>query len=200
MSGIRRGIPASQLARDYGVSLNEFSDSIIGLITHELADQDDDRRAFRRREICAAVSAAMVAAFDASTLAPEEREKLQPLVQEVLLSYWNRHCANDDPDLAAYISSRAAHYLEGRVENSRVKSAIALVSALLEAIDAPEHLRPALKERLVPAFAHRMVGDVYRINEVRRKHGIELSVLVTVCALLQMSVPYDSILRVLRLS
>jgi hypothetical protein len=44
-----------------------------------------------------------------------------------------------------------------------------------------------------------MVGDVYRINEVRRKHGIELSVLATVCALLQMSMSYDPILRALRI-
>jgi hypothetical protein len=199
MPGIRRGIPASQLARDYGVSLNEFSDSVIGLVTKEWAEQDDGKRAFRRREICAAVSAAMLAAFDASMLAPEEREKLQPLVNEVLLPFWNKHCAQDDPGLAEYINSRTAHYLEGRVDDSRVKSAIAIVSALLEAIDAPEHLRPALKERLVPAFAHRMVGDVYRINDVRRKYGIELSMLATVCALLQLSMSYDPVLRALRI-
>lgn len=198
MSGIRRGIPASQLARDYGVSLNEFSDSIIGLIGQEWAEQDDTR-ASRRREICAAVSAAMLSAFDASNLAAEERDKLQPLVQEVLLPFWNKHCAQDDPDMASYISKRAAHYLAGEVPGSRVKSAVNFVGTLLNALGAPEHLRPQLRERLVPAFAHRMVGDVYRINDVRRRYGIELSLLATVCALLGMSMSYDPILRALRI-
>lgn len=199
MPGIRRGIPASQLARDYGLSLNEFADSVIASIGKEWSGQDDAGRAFRRREICAAVSATMIAALDASTLAPEEREKLQPLIHEVLLPFWNRHCAQEDPEFARYINSRAEHYLQGRVPDSRVKSAIAIVGALLDAIEAPELLRPALKERLVPAFAHRMVGDVYRINDVRRKYGIELSMLATLCALLQLSMNYDPVLRALRI-
>lgn len=194
-----RGLPASQLARDYGVSLNEFSDSVIRLLDNEWPQQDAASNSARRREICAAVSAAMVAALDSSTLSSEEREKLHPLVDEVLLPFWRRHCAKDDPDLAAFVASRAAHYLERRVDGSQVKSAVNMVGALLAALNAPESLRLALQERLIPAFAHRMVGDVYRINEVRRKHGIELSVLATLCALLQMSMSYDPILRALRI-
>jgi hypothetical protein len=199
MSGIRRGFPASQLARDYGVSLNEFSDSIIGLIGKEWAETNDGARVHRRREICAAVSAAMLAALDASTLSSEERDQLQPLMNEVLLPFWSRHCADQHPDLAAHISARANHYLEQRVQDSRVKSAVNIVTALLDAIGTPESLRPALLERLTPAFAHRMVGDVYRINDVRRKFGIELSLLAPVCALLQLTMSYDPLLRVLRL-
>ena len=74
-----------------------------------------------------------------------------------------------------------------------------MVTALLESLETPDHLRPVLMERLTPAFAHRMVGDVYRINEVRRKFGIELSLLATVCTLLQLSLGYDPILRALRI-
>ena len=199
MPGIRRGIPASQLARDYGVSLNEFSDSIIGLLGNEWPAADDAARVLRRREVCAAVSAAMIAAFDASTLAPEEREKLHALIDEVLLPFWSKHCAHEGPELAAFIAKRSAYYLQGRVADSRVKSAVNMVRALLDAIDAPELSRAALQERLIPAFAHRMVGDAYRINEVRRKFGIELSLLATICALLQISVSYDPILRALRI-
>lgn len=199
MPGTRRGIPASQLARDYGVSLNEFSDSIIGLLGSEWPAADEAARLNRRREVCAAVSAAMVAAFEASTLAPEEREKLHPLIDQVLLPFWSQHCAQEGPDLAAFISTRSTHYLQGSVADSRVKSAVNMVGALLDAIEAPDNLRAPLQERLIPAFAHRMVGDAYRINEVRRKFGIELSLLATVCALLQISVSYDPILRALRI-
>jgi hypothetical protein len=199
MPGIRRGIPASQLARDYGVSLNEFSESVIGLLGNEWPPADDAARLSRRREVCAAVSAAMIAAFDASTLAPEEREKLHPLIDEVLLPFWSKHCGQDGPDLATFVSTRSAHYLQGQVAESRVKSAVNMVGALLDAIDTPAHLRASLQERLVPAFAHRMVGDAYRINEVRRKFGIELSLLATIGALLQISVSYDPILRALRI-
>jgi hypothetical protein len=200
MPGDRRAVPASQLARDYGVSLNEFTDAVIKLLAKEWPDRDEATTPARRPEICAAVSAAMIASLNASMLLPEEREAIHKLVDEALLPFWTRHCASDDPKLAAVITERAGHYLEQRVPGSQVKSAVAIVNELLRALNAPPEQVAMLQERLVPAFAHRMVGDVYRINEVRRKHGIELSVLVTVCALLQMSVPYDSILRVLRLS
>ena len=39
MPGKRRGIPASQLARDYGVSLNEFVSEVIALLAR-LEGQD----------------------------------------------------------------------------------------------------------------------------------------------------------------
>jgi hypothetical protein len=199
MPGIRRGIPASQLARDYGVSLNEFSESIINLIGSEWAEADGAGRLNRRREICAAVSAAMLAALDASSLSAEERAKLHPLIDEALLPFWTRHCGSDNPDLAGHITARAQHYLGVRVPDSRVKSAVNIVSALLDELRAPEELRRVLLERLAPAFAHRMVGDVYRIDDVRRKYGIELSMLATVCALLQLSLSYDPILGALRI-
>jgi hypothetical protein len=197
MSGKAKGIPASQLARDYGASLKEFSDSIIGLIGKEWTEEAT--ASSRRREICAAVSAAMLAALDASTLAREEREKVQPLLREVLQPFWSRHCGGDDSELATWMDSRAAHYLQGAVADSRVKSAVNLVKLLLDALDAPPDLRTVLTERLVPAFAHRMVGDVYRINEVRRKHGIELSLLATIGSLLQLSLSCGPILWALRM-
>lgn len=200
MPGERRGIPASQIARDYGVSLNEFTDAVIKLLAKEWPESAEDKSSVRRTEICAAVSGAMIASLNASTLLPEEREAIQRLVNEGLLPFWTKHCAADNPQLAAVIAERARHYVEQRVPGSQVKSAAAIVTELLRSLHAPQDQRAMLQERLVPAFAHRMVGDVYRINEVRRTHGIELSMMVTVCALLQMSVGYDAILGVLRLN
>jgi hypothetical protein len=194
----RRRIPASQLAHDYGVSLNEFSESLIGLIGQEWATEEVAHLP-RRREICAAVSAAMMAALQASSLSAEERDKLQPLLGEVLLPFWTRHCAGENPELADWIAARARYYLSTCVDDSRVKSAANVAGALLDALQSPEPRRPALLARLVPAFAHRMVGDVYRLDEVRRTQGIEMPLLAALCGMLQFSLSCDPILRALRL-
>lgn len=199
MPGQKRGIPASQLARDYGVSLNEFASAVIDVVA-------SDGPAFRagaphRREVCAAVSAAMVIALESTAVSDEERARLQPLMHEVLLPFWTRHCCEKDEDgseVGRYVTERMAHYLARRVSGSHVKTAVNMVQALMEAIDIPETRRAPLAERLAPAFAHRMVGDVYRINEVRSRQGIELSMLATVSALLQVSLSYDPLLRMLR--
>jgi hypothetical protein len=197
MPGNRRGIPASQLARDYGVSLNDFADEVITLLARAEAADAHGLSVPRRREICAAVSAAMAAALDASTLSAEEREKLSPLLGEVLKPFWFKHC-EADPEAAAIIAARTPHYLIGRVAGSQVKTAVNIVAALLEALEVPEERRPELARTLSPSFAHRIVGDLYRINDLRARHGIELSVLATMFALLQLSMSYDVILRILR--
>jgi hypothetical protein len=194
----RRGTPADQLARDYGVSLNEFASSVIDVIVDTYAASQADRAIAHRREVCAAVTAAMVVALEASALSDEERTRLKPMIHDVLLPFWSKHCASD-PDAAAYIASRIDHYIARRIAGSHVKSAVNLVGALLEAMEVPADLRGRLNERLVPAFAHRLVGDTYRINDVRNRHGIDLPLLATLCGLLQMSLSYDSILRILRI-
>jgi hypothetical protein len=43
-----------------------------------------------------------------------------------------------------------------------------------------------------------MVADVYHINDVRTRLGLQLSLLAMMSAMLEMSVSYDSILRLLR--
>jgi hypothetical protein len=199
MPGKRRGVPAGQLARDYGVSLNQFSDEVIAMLARLDGEGAPGRSAAHRREICAAVSAAMTIALDASMLTPEERAQLQPMLHEVLTPFWNRHCASD-ADAAAYVSQRAEHYLSGRVTGSQVKSAVNIVGALIDALDVPPQRRDEFARTLSPAFAHRMVGDVYRLNDLRSRFGVELSLLAAMAAMLQVSVNYDPILRALRIS
>jgi hypothetical protein len=199
MPGKRRGIPASQLARDYGVSLNDFVSEVTALLDRLDVQPASGRAPARRREICAAVAAAMTAALDASTLTPEERAHLDPLLNNVLLPFWNKHCA-DDAEAQAYIGTRAAHYLSARDSKSQVKTAVGIVTALIEALEVSQEHKDDMVRKLAPSFAHRMIGDLYRINEVRTKFGIELSLIVTICALLQMSMSHETILRVLRLA
>jgi hypothetical protein len=199
MPSKRWGTPASQLARDYGVSLNEFATAIIDIVVGPDPAETPGRGASQRREVCAAVSAAMVLALESSTLSEEERTRLQPMIHDVLLPYWARHCCQNDSDVVRGITERMPHYTGRRVAGSHVKSSVAIVGALLEAMEVPDTRRQVLVERLAPAFAHRIVGDVYRINDLRMRHGIELSLLATMCTLLQLSMSYDPLLRALRL-
>ncbi|MEJ0085760.1 MAG: hypothetical protein WDO72_08765 [Pseudomonadota bacterium] len=199
MPGKRRGISASQLARDYGVSLNEFVSEVIALLASLEGHDASGTAPARRREICAAAAAAMTSALDASTLTPEERAHLDPLLKDVLLPFWNQHCAGNAEALAS-IDTRAAQYLAARDAASQVKTAVGIVTELVEALQVSQENRDALVRTLAPSFAHRMVADLYRINTLRTKFGIELSLLVTICTLLQMSMSFDTILRVLRLA
>lgn len=198
MPGMRRGIPASRLAREFGVSLGEFTDDAVAIFSRYDA-QSPGAALARHREICAAVSAAMIASLEASTLSDAERERLQPLIHDALLPSWSKHCAADT-ETAEYIAARSRHYLVGRNAASQVKTAVNIVSALLEALAVPMSDRDLLGKRLSPAFAHRMVGDVFRLNDLRARHGIELSLLATVCALQGMSLLYEPILRLLRIA
>jgi hypothetical protein len=194
----KRGVSASQLARDCGVSLNEFVREVTALLDRLESPAAITHVPARRREICAAVAAAMTAALDASTLTAEERAHLDPLLKNVLLPYWNKHCA-DDAGAQAYIESRAAHYLSAHDSASQVKTALGIVAALIDALEVAPDRKDDLVRRLAPSFAHRMIGDRYRLDEMRTKFGIELSVLVTICTLLQVSMAHDTIWRVLRL-
>jgi hypothetical protein len=199
MSGNRRGISAGQLARDYGASLNEFVTEVDALLAKLEGQNAAGAAIVRCREICAAVAAAMTAALDASTLTPEERAQLDPLLNDVLLPFWNKHCASER-EAQVFINARAAHYLAQRDCASRIRTAVGIVTALIDALGISQEHRDILARTLAPPFAHRMVADIYRINDVRAKFGIELSLLLTTCALLQVSMGYETILRALRLA
>lgn len=193
----KSGISASELARNYGVSLNEFADEVIALLARLEKDPPAERVAARRREVCAAVSAAMSFALDASTLTPEERARLDPLLREVLVPFWNKHCAADQ-DAAGYIIERSGFYLSNRVAGSQVKTAVSIVTLLVDALDLPSERKADLIEKLSPSFAHRMVSDIYRLNDVRARFGVQLSLLAALSSLLQMTLSYEAIMRILR--
>src|SRR4051812_21471385 len=83
MSMNGRGVSATQLAREYGVSLNEFADDVVNLLAQLDPGDVLAEPAERCRESCAAVWTAMVAALDASSLSTLERERLTPLLLDV---------------------------------------------------------------------------------------------------------------------
>jgi hypothetical protein len=190
----KSGISASELARNYGVSLNEFTDEVLALLARSESDAPAERVVARRREVCAAVSAAMTVALDASTLSPEERGTLDPLLREVLLPFWSRHCAAE-PDPAAYIAARQSFYLANRVAGSQVRTAVSIVTRLADTLELPAGCKAELIQALSPAFAHRMVSDVYRLNDLRARFGVQIPMLGLVCALLEVSMTCEPILR-----
>ena len=192
-------MPVSELARNYGVSLNEFADEVMALLARLDAGAEPARLATRRREVCAAVSAAMTFALDGSNLTPEERASLDPLLRDVLMPFWNKHCS-PDTDVATYITERSTYYLSNRVPGSQVKTAVSIVSTLLDVLALPEERKTEVARLLSPSFAHRMVTDLYRINDMRRRFGVQLSLLAMLTALMQVTLSSDAILRVLRLS
>lgn len=189
---------ASELARKYGVSLNEFADEVMALLARLDAEPAPARLAARRREVCAAVSAAMTFALDGSQLTAEERAALDPLLREVLVPYWNKHCSQDE-DAAAYITERSTYYLSTRVAGSQVKTAVNIVATLLDAVGVLEERKAEVAQLLAPSFAHRMVTDRYHINELRMRLGAQLSLLGLLTALLQATFSVEAILRALRL-
>lgn len=192
------GLSAGQLAKDYGAGLNEFANQVVAIfdeLTEAEATVPVDQR---RREICAALWATILHALSASALTEEERGKVMPLLLEVLVPLWKNHCTSE-PDIATMLNDRSKHYLRGRDETNQIKTAASIVNDLLESVGAVDGIKPRLTRTLTPMFAYRMVSDVEKINDVRARLGLELSIVAALCALLEM-MAYEPLLRVLRIT
>ncbi|HTU66100.1 MAG TPA: hypothetical protein VMF52_09130 [Steroidobacteraceae bacterium] len=180
------------------MSLNEFADDVVNLLGQLTDDEVSASAGERCRESCAAVWTAMVAALDSSSLSGEERAAIQPMLLDVLLPFWKKHCA-DELDIPALLADRATHYLERRDPSSQIKTAANLVNGLMDRLGVAADTRPSLGTTLTAVFAHRMIGDVHRINDVRARFGIELPVVAALTAIVHVTMNYEPVLRILRL-
>lgn len=189
---------ATQLAREYGVSLNEFADDVVNLLAQLDESKLTAAPADRCREACAAVWTAMVASIESSSLTPVEREQLKPLLLEVLLPFWRKHCA-DEKDIPSLLAARATHYLQQRDHRSQIKTAANLANGLMQRLGMAPEIQISLGRTLTALFAHRMIGDVYHINDVRSRFGIDLPMAAALTALVQVTMNYEPVLRILRL-
>jgi hypothetical protein len=194
----RRGISAAQLAREYGVSLNEFADDVVNLLDQLDPAEVSAEPAERCRESCAAVWTAMVAALDASSLTQDERDQLTPMLRDVLLPFWKKHCA-DAPAIPALLTGRAAHYLQHRDPGSQIKTAATIVNGLMLRLGIAPATQVSLGKSLTALFAHRMLGDIHRINDVRARFGIDLPLVAALSAIVHVTMNYEPVLRILRL-
>ena len=179
MSFPKTGVPASRLARDFGAMLSEFTAQVDVLLTRSGAPIDVPPSDVRR-EICVAVWAAVTAAFEASALTREEKDRVVELLEETLIPFWQQHCATDT-EVARLLAARASNYLEGRDPRSQVATASAIVQRLLDRIGSAGESRRVLARKLIPLFAHRMLGDTYHVNDLKMRFGIQLPLLATLC-------------------
>lgn len=194
----RTGIPAQRLARDFVTLLSEFTRQVDVLLTHPGARTGAPFESVRR-EVCVAVWAAITSAFEASALTREEKDRLAPLLQQNLIPFWQKHCATD-ADVARQLAARAAVYLEGRDPRSQVATATAIVRRLLDEIGADGEPRRLLARKLIPMFAHRMLGDTHHVNDLKMRFGIDLPLLATLCFTAGAPQALETVLRMLRLA
>jgi hypothetical protein len=195
----RRAIPADKLARDFGVSLSEFADDVVSRLSKLSAEQVVATPAERCRESCAAVWAGTLSALQGSSLTEPERAAMTPLLLNVLIPFWKKHCASED-DIPAMLSARSAVYLKARDPVHQIKTAANIVNALLDTLGVSNNVRQAVAKDLTAMFVHRILGDVHRMNDVRARFGIELAVVAALSAstLVDMAISYEPVMRFIR--
>lgn len=193
------GMSATRLVREYGASLEKFTAEVDALVTRLSEAEASMPVARRRQEICTAIWAAMSAAFEASAFSDVERSRLVPLLGEVLVPYWERHCA-PDPQLAQFLSDRSRSYLAGGDRKSQVITASSIVRRLLDEIGAATAHKSRLERQLVPLFAHRMLGDIHYFDDLKTRIGIQLSIVATLCAAFGLAEVCEPALRMMRLT
>ena len=162
---------AQELARDFVSTARTFADVFVQFVAHESEAVDAGVLLGRRREACAALWAAVVATFDASALTDQEKARIVPLVRQEMLAAWNIHCAGD-PAVLYEITERSSHYLRNIDRSSQLKTATNLLKELLQSIDA-EAASALPARRLAAMVAHRMLGDLQRLNEIKAGHLID---------------------------
>jgi hypothetical protein len=162
---------AQELTRDFVSTARTFADEFVQLIAPDDAVGEAEVLLGRRRETCAALWAAIVATFDASALTDHEKARIVPLVRQEMLAAWNRHCAGDAAVLYD-ITDRSNHYLRNIDRASQLKTATNLLKCLLESIDT-EAASALPARRLAAMVAHRMLGDLQRLNEIKADHSID---------------------------
>lgn len=189
----RREIPASKVARDFGESFASFAESVHALIS-ELDKSESPASAFDRcSETCAALWAAAVISLQSSALSAAERETLTPLVFATLLPYWQRQCGAEEC-ASTDLQDAAQKYLKVRHPN-QMTAAGELVSTLFGELAVSDSGRRRLSKRLSALFAHRMIGDIHRLNEIRMHFGIQMTALTGCLSALPSIYGVDGLLR-----
>lgn len=159
---------AKSLAADYVGALNPFVDKLLERVSRMGLDRDSHSIARHRREACAVVWSAIVAALEASSLSEDNRRHFMPLVLDHLLPCWKSHCGAT-AEATEWLTARSSHYLHSRDRTNQITTAAGMVAALLDAIEVSEATRHAHGRELTAILAHRIITDVGHFNELRSR-------------------------------
>jgi hypothetical protein len=176
MSPDRRGIPAKKVARDFGGSLTTYVEEVTALVgqlddaASPLSPQD---RCF---ETCAALWATIVISMESSALRNDERAALEPIVFSMLEPFWGKYCGTERAAFGR-LRTRAQQYLALKHPRSHVNTGAAITTQLFRTLQLDERAHQVLARRIAALLAHRMLGDIHRLNEVKVQFGIQLSLL-----------------------
>jgi hypothetical protein len=181
MSLKTRGLSASELARDFGSTMDDFVSRVDKMVMSLTAADASMPAKDRHQAVCSAVWAAIIASTESSSLSYEEREKLAPHLRRVLAPYWLKNCASEEL-LHQTLDALAPEYLKGRSASSQTNTARQIVNQLLVAIGASDDTRQRLAGRLVPLFAHRMLSNIQYIDDVKVRYGFQFSIVVALVA------------------
>jgi hypothetical protein len=192
----KTGISVQRLARDLGTMLGDFTGQVDALLAQPGVESSVTVPEIRR-EVCIAVWAAITAAFEASALSRDEKDRLAVLLRDHLVPAWQKHCASD-PEVARAIPELASRYVEGRDPRSQVATATHIVRRLLDAIGAAGEQKRKFTRTLIPLFAHRMLGDTYHLNDLKTRFGLQL--IATLCLTAGLTQAFEPALRMLRLA
>ncbi len=158
-------LSASKLATDYVSGAREFLDKVVDLCARL---ENVGATGARRQEACAALWASMVTAIEASSFNEEDRKQLLPLVLDAYLPYWEQHCgAQVRPQ------DHCARYLQARDAQSHLRTAVAMVDSLLEALAVPDNNRTVYSKLFSALFAHRILSDVHYFNEIKSNYSVK---------------------------
>ena len=198
MSPNRRGVPAKKVARDFGSSLASFVEEVISLVAKLDGEGATASAADRCFETCAALWATIVISVNASALHADEREALGPLIFQVLDPIWAKHCGTQKAAFGR-LRSRAEFYLALNDPRSHINTATIIVTSLVAALGISGHINRRSTKRLSALLAHRMLGDIHRLNDLKMQFGIQISFVALILSG-YITLAGETLLRVLRLA
>jgi hypothetical protein len=165
-----RKLTADELAREFSVTAQAFSDGFIQYVAAGQSGESPEIRERRHAEACALILASIEATFMASALTQAEREKVVPRVRESLSSYWCKYSPGR-MDFVDRVKARACVYLQLQDELSQLKTATRMILELAANLDADA--ATSLPTRTLTALlAHRMLADSWRLNEIKAGFSI----------------------------
>jgi hypothetical protein len=162
-------VTVESLAGAYAIVLSSLAETLFQYIGPIRADDDVQATAIRRREVCAAVWAAMRAALEASTLSREERALMLKIVWKRLQLQWNEFCGANEANVE-WLESRSTEYMRKCEGTKPLAIAIHIVEELLEVISDPGRNRSLQLRVLSNLVNHRILSDICHFDALKARY------------------------------